>query len=190
MDKSELRTAIASWLNRTDLTDAQIDLFITASETDIRNDLTVRESEQVATGAVVSNAFSAPADYLFTRFLTVDGRVLEYLPPDQFAQRVDAQWTAGFYTIEGTTVRVLGGAAYSLTYMAQITPLAGDGDTNWLLTNAPDIYIWAGCKYGSVFLRDPEAASGYAQLYQSSTLRLNNLETKARFGGPMMVRAA
>jgi hypothetical protein len=186
--KSELRTQIASWLNRTDLTSAQIDLFITAAESDIRNDLTVRESEQVATGSVVANEFAAPSDFLFTRMLSVDGHVVEYLSPDKFAQFVDMDWNAGHYTISGSTFKVLGGSAYSLTYMAQIDVLSADGSQNWVLTNAPDVYLWAACKYGSVFLRDPEAATGYGQLYQSAALRLNNLETKARFGGPMMVR--
>lgn len=181
---------IASWLNRSDLTDAQIDLFITAAEADIRNDLTVRESEQAVTGVVVSGEFSAPADYLFARVVTVDDHVLEYVAPDRFASLQDAENTGRFYTIRGTTFRVLTGDAYSLTYMGGIAALVSDADVNWVLTNAPDVYLWAGCKYGSVFLRDPEAASGYGQLYQSAALRLNNLETRARFGGPMVVRVA
>lgn len=188
MDKADLRTQVASWLNRTDLTDAQLDLFITAAETDIRNDLYVRENEQATSGTVTANTFTAPADFLFARFVTVDDHVLEYLPPDQFAQREDAEWTGGFYTIRGTLFKVLGGTDYVLTYSAGIPSLVDDSDENWVLTTAPDLYIWACCKYGSVFLRDPAGAQGYGELYRSAALRLNALETKARFGGPMMVR--
>lgn len=188
MDKATLRTNIASWLNRTDLTDAQIDLFITAAEADIRNDVTTRDSEAVVTGTVVSESFSAPSGFLFARVVSVDGYVLDYVSPDRFAQLDKAEWTSGHYTIQGSTFKVLGGTDYSLTYMGTIAALSADSDENWLTTNAPDVYLWAGCKYGSVFLRDPEAAAGYGELYRSAVTRLNALETKARFGGPMAVR--
>lgn len=190
MDKAELRTNIASWLNRTDLTDAQIDLFITAAEADIRNDVNIRESEAVTTGTVTSNSFSAPTGFLFARLVVVDDHVLEYVPPDRFAQLQDSEWSGGFYTIRGSTFLVLGGTNYSLTYTGSISSLVDADDENWLLTNAPDVYLFAGCKYGSVFLRDPEGATGYGELYRSAVLRLNSRENQGRFAGPMMVRPA
>lgn len=188
MTKSDLRTQVSSWLNRTDLTDAQIDLFITATEADIRNDVTVRDSEAVATGTVSSGSFSAPTGFLYARHLEIDGSVVEYVSPDRFAQLQDSEYTSGYYTIRGSTFLVLGGTDYSLTYFGTISALSADASENWVLTNAPDVYLWGACKYGSVFLRDPEAAQGYGELYRSAVLRLNALEVKARYGGPMMVR--
>ncbi len=188
MNKADLRTQIESWLNRNDLTDAQIDLFITACESDIRNDLKVRDSEAVATGTVSSNTFSAPSGLLQVRFLTVDGNVLDYVSPDRFAALQDAESTGAYYTIRGTTFLVLTGTDYSLTYFGTVSSLSSDSSENWVLTNAPDVYLWGSCKYGSVFLRDPEGAQGYGELYRSAVTRLNALENKARYGGPMAVR--
>ena len=188
---SALRTEIASWLNRTDLTTAQLSMFVTMAESSFRNDLTVRESEQTATGTLVTDGFTAPTGYLYTRELVVDDNPLRWLPPEMYQMKVNNS-TAGYYTNVGDDFSIIDGTGsdYVLTYVAGITALSADGDSNWLLANAPDVYLWAGCKYGSVFLRDPQGSAGYDALYKEAARTLNNTEMKAKFSGPLVVRAA
>ena len=187
-----LRTEIATWLNRTDLTTANLSMFVMAAESDIRNDIEVRDSEQIATGTLVADGFTAPTGWLYTRLLSVDGKVIQYLPPEQYQVKVDNSSTGGWYTISGSEFQIVGGNGFDYIhkYMASIAALSADGDSNWVLANAPEVYLWAGCKYGSVFLRDPAGASGYDTLYQAAVTKLNKRERQAKYAGPMAVRVA
>jgi hypothetical protein len=189
---SALRTQIASWLNRTDLTDAQLSQFVAATEADMRNDIEVRESEQRLSATMSGDGFTAPTDYLTARILVVDGLPVQYLPPETYAAKVDAQTPSGYFTINGNEFSVLGGdgKAYELLYLAQITALSADGDSNWVLANASNVYLWGGCKYGCLFLRDPEGAGGYAALYDRAISQLNKREREAKYAGPIVVRCA
>jgi hypothetical protein len=187
---SDLKTQIASWVNRTDLTDAQLALFIGAAESDIRNDVRVRDSEQSATGSVSSGTFAAPSDFLYARVVTVDDHVLNYLAPSYYLEKVDEEYTEGYYTIEGDTFKVLGGSTYVLKYVAQIAALSSTNTSNWILANAPNVYLWAACKYASVFLRDPEGATGFNAMYRDAVLQLNKTETRALTGDNLVIRVA
>jgi hypothetical protein len=187
---SELRTQVASWVNRTDLTTAQLNQFVSAAESDIRNDVEVREGQITVSGSISSGTFSAPTGFLYARVVTVDDHVLNYLAPSAYMQKVDEEYTTGYYTIENETFKVLGGVSYELTYYGTLSALAADADTNWLLENAPNVYLWAACKYASVFLRDTEGAAGFHSLYREAVNRLNAMEMRAKFGGDLVVRPA
>ena len=113
---SDLRTQIASWVNRTDLTTAQLSLFVGTAEADIRNDVETRQGELSTTGTVSGGAITAPTGFLYARVLTVDDHVLNYLPPSAYQDKVDQEYTTGYYTIEGSVIKVIGGTSYDLTY--------------------------------------------------------------------------
>jgi hypothetical protein len=187
---SELRTQVAGWVNRTDLTTAQLSQFVAAAESDIRNDVEVRDGEQSATGVVTNGSFNAPAGYLYAKVVTVDDHNLDYLAPSAYRQKVDEEYTTGYYTIVDETFKVLSGSTYELRYYGAIAQLAADGSTNWILENAPNVYLWAACKYASVFLRDTEGAAGFHALYREAVNRLNQMENRAKLGGDLVVRAA
>ena len=187
---SALRTQVASWVNRTDLTTAQLSLFVGSAESDIRNDLEYTQGDTVATGTVSSNTITVPSDFLSIRTLTVDDYVLDYVTPTIFAQKSHDGFVSGYYTIRGETIRVLGGTSYTLEYHGEITALSADSDSNWLLATAPNVYLFGACKYASVFLRDAEGAAGYGTLYRSAIDSLNRSQARARHGSNLMIRAA
>jgi hypothetical protein len=188
----DLKTEIASWLNRSDFTDAQLAKFVMLGESDIRNDIDTRENELLATGTMTGDGFTAPSGYLSTRTLVVDGDNVEYLTPEQYAAQVSAEITSGYFTLNGNTFSVLGGdgKAYELLYRSTIAALSLDADSNWILANAPEVYLWCGCKYGSAFLKDAEAAMLYGKLYDDAMRKLNRRERQSRVGGSLRVRVA
>lgn len=186
-----LRTEIANWLNRTNLVTADLSQFVTLAEVDIRNEIEVREKELTATGTMVADGFTPPSGYLHVRELIVNDIPSRYLPPEMFQVKVVSN-TPGYYTTAGNLIKVSegNGSTYDLRYVGGITALSADGDSNWVLANAPNIYLWAGLKYGSVFLRDPQAASGYDALFKEAAATLNTTERKAKYSGPMVVTPA
>jgi len=188
---ADLRTEIASWLNRTDLTTAQLSQFVTLAESDIRNDLEVREKELTTTGTMVSDGFTPPSGYLHVRTLIVNDIPSRFLPPEEFQVKVNSN-TPGYYTTAGNDIKVSegNGATYDLRYVGGITALSADGDSNWVLANAPEIYLWCGVKYGSVFLKDVQGAVAYDTLYKDAYAKLNWLERQAKYSGPMVVTPA
>ena len=187
---SDLKTQIASWVNRTDLTDAQLALFIGAAESDIRNDVEVRDSDSSTTGSIAAGTFAAPSDFLYARMVTVDDHVLDYLPPSGYQQKVDDEYTSGYYTIKDSAFHVLGGTTYVLEYVAKIADLSSTNTSNWILANSPNLYLWGACKYASVFLRDSEGASGFNALYRDAVLQLNKVEKRYRTGDNLVIRPA
>lgn len=189
---ADLKTQIASWLNRTTFTDAQLALFVGNTEDDIRNDLWSRESDQRTTGTLTDDGFIAPAGYLSTRLLVVHGKPSRFIAPELYAAKVDARDTDSVHTLNGDVFSVLNGTGkdIELLYRSTIVSLVSDGDSNWVLANASNIYLWGGCKYGAIFLRDLEGATGYKGLYDEAMAKLNKTERDARWSGPMAVRAA
>ena len=79
-----------------------------------------------------------------------------------------------FYSLEKNQIRIIGagvGQAYTLFYTPKILPLSASVATNWILTNASELYLYASCLEGARYLRD---ANEIATLSQSVTLALES----------------
>ena len=184
---AELKTAVASWLNRTDLTSVIPD-FITLAETDIRQDVRVQAMEQLATGTLTGETLAHPTRFLEARRLVVASEVYDYVTPTKYDELTDS----AVFTSIGQTFYILGGLdgdAYSLIYYQAFAALSADSDTNWLLTNAPDVYLSAACRHGASYLKDAADEQRFGQRYAGAVARLNQQQAKSSFGGQLMVRA-
>ena len=185
MNFSELRSAISAHVNR-NFTDAQLVLFVSLAEDEIRNDVRVRVQLNAATGTTTDNYIPAPLDLMEVRSLTMGDTLMRYTEPGQFTDMVDAQ-ARGAYTILGDYIYVTEpvGTDYELVYWSAFERLAADIDTNWLLTNAANVYLFAGCKHAAVFMKDVESVQGYEALYRQAVSALNSREGAAMIGGQM-----
>lgn len=186
----DLKTAINDWLNRSDLSAVPLGQFVLAVENDLRSDAEIREYETIVTGTMSGDGFALPTDFLRVRSLLVENHPYTYLPPDEYSNKVDNESTGWWYTINGSNVSVLNGDGkdYELLYFGNLPALSASGDTNWILKNHPNIYLWGGCYFGSVFLKDTNGMSAFSSLYETAKGRLHRGETKARFGTNLQVR--
>lgn len=161
---AELKTAIATWLARDDLT-AYIPDFITLFETNARRRL--RSRQQIKTTELLTDEGDAllPSDYVSPVRLTWlgDSRIgLGYVAPQEL-DILYPESTAGtplVYTIEGTTIKtrpVDDDTELELVYLGDLTTLANG--SNWLIEKHPDLYLFGSLVEAEIFNKDPERAS-------------------------------
>lgn len=190
---SELKTAVANWLDRTDLT-SRIPEFIALAEADIRIDVRCRAMEALASSALTGETLAFPTRYLEARRLVVNGDVLTYVSPEVYAQMSDASMTQDVYTVIGESFYILTGASgdtYTLLYWASFAAFSADADTNWLLTNAPGVYLFGTLKHAALYEQAAGDVNTFAAQYMDAVGRLASREKQtATSGGPMVQRTA
>ena len=173
----DLQSAVANWLDRTDL-DARIPEFIALAEAAMNRQLRVRRMVTRAT-ATISDAFSAaPSDYLEAKSLVISDGSTTWAPDPAAPETIDDYATLGqtgqplFFAIIGDEIRYYPAPDRSytatLTYYAKPTALSDSNTSNWILASHPDAYLYGALLAAGPFLQDQEKLSTYAQLYQAA----------------------
>jgi len=185
----ELKSAVASWLERDDLT-SRIPEFIAMAEDRIGLDLRIRPMETSVDVTISAQTASLPTGFLGARRFVLDNDAarIEYLSPQQFWKRGMARDTGipKAYTIEGDNLVFApypssGSYTGKLYYWQKFTALSGDADTNWLFTNARGILLYASLLEAAMYLEDDEAAARWGRLYEDIKGRVNVSDSQDRF---------
>lgn len=194
---SELKTAVANWLARSDLTD-RIPEFIALAEARMSRALETRTQEKRATHTLaVGDAYVVlPSDLRSVRtvkLLTSPTTVLDYLSPDAIDSIYPSTGTGTprAYTVIGTEIRFA--PAPDDTYDAEIAYLTGvpslsdAAPTNALLTRYPDAYLYGSLSAASVYLMDDPRVPQFEQLWSRALTEISTSEDAAKFGGSGLV---
>lgn len=168
---SGLSASIARWLNRTDLA-AVIPDFVRMAESEFSRDTRLRSSFQVVdtSGYAPAGEIPLPVDMLELRELSAAGKALRELPYEDWRQLSDGPYFARV----GEVVHITGkpATAYGLKYLQKLPALVFQSDSNWLLREHYDVYLWKCCEMGSAWMRDPEAVASYSAKYESAVQQL------------------
>lgn len=189
----DLKTAVANWTARADLTD-RIPEFIASALQRINNDLMllggIPDQEQVATTTTVANqeSYALPDDFASMRWIrrdystSADVRPLEQRAYSDIVERygtvtgapeafdiVDASFYLGPIPDGVYTLR--------LAYIKRYTAFSADADTNYLLTSGNNIVLWASLIEAFAFIADPQRMQDSLAGYRES---LNGLRLAAR----------
>lgn len=160
---AELKTALADWSNRSDLTSYLGD-FIAVAEARLNDALVLKdmESEESLTLTTSQNYVALPTGYVspIAFWLIVDSvRVpLGFVLPEQLPYHTDASQPQ-YWAIDGVNIRfdVPASEDYSAKFrMVKKSNLSDSNTTNYLLTRRPDIYLSAGMVELARFTRDVE----------------------------------
>jgi hypothetical protein len=114
---------------------------------------------------------------------------LNYLSPQRFSEYINSGGQPTVYTIMNNQIETAGtGAAdYIHDYYQAFATLTSDTDTNWVLTNAPGVYLYAALIESSPFLVDMGMFNGWLAMYKSQVASLNHT-TKRYAGGSLAAR--
>lgn len=190
---AELKSAIADWLNRSDLTSV-IPTFVSMAEADLNRTVRHWRMEKRSTAEADGQYLDLPNDWIENiRVKTTDGgtAALELISQADLAERRQAgNDTAGvpaFYCITGGQLEFYPtpSATYDveIVYYAQLDALSADGDANWLLTSHPDAYLYSALTHAAPYLDDDARTQVWASLAQKAVAAINLENDKARFSG-------
>lgn len=188
---SELKTAIADWLNRDDLS-STIPNFIALAESQFNRSIRHRKMVTRADATVDTPYFSVPSDWLENiRFQLNTNPVtpLLYVTPEQASEESQVYSTAQqplFYTMVGQQFQVVPSPNESydaeLLYYAKIPSLSDSNTTNWLLTESPDIYLYGALIQSAPYLKEDARIQVWAAIYQQLVDDMKLADERARIG--------
>lgn len=209
VDYASLQSAVTEYLARDqDATlIARIPTFIQLAEAKFNRQLFVRQMEQRATAVVNPESaepefISLPADFQSmrrVRLSSVAGKPgLSFRSGAQLDEyRFGISDVAGrprYFTVFGDELELAPtpDAAYTveMIYRRSIPPLAA-GDPNWLLTMAPDIYLYGALLESAPYIKEDGRIQTWGLGFTSALSELNNLGLTSAFNaGPMTVQVS
>lgn len=184
---TELKAAVASWLNKTNLT-ASIPDFIALAEAQMRREIT--SVGQVSTFAEVEiddTGWQLPCSAKELAAVIYDGDQLPYLSPDRSGE-FDGL-TPRHYTIIGKTMFVVPAGTVEVRVKLKLCPLSSSVSTNWILRDHPDAYLYGALMQAAPFLRDDERIGTWANLFTSAIESINRTERERQTGPFLKVQA-
>ena len=187
---TELKTSIANWLNRDDLTSVIPD-FISLAEADMDRAIRHWRMEKRVTASVNSQYTGLVGDYLETIRMSVGADRIELLSQGEMQQRrtanSDAAGKPRYYAISDGQLELFptpdGTYTIEMLYYGQTAPLSGSNASNWILTHHPDAYLYGALIHAAPYLGDDQRAQTWSALYQNAIAAINKESSDAKYGG-------
>ena len=174
---TDYSTLIAASLNNAHRSDtaltSQMDRLVQLAEMEIFRELPLLSLEKTATG-VTGTTIPYPAGLGQIQRLNVNlygvNTTIDYVSPAGYRpSALGAPWN---YVVENQVITLIPAPsapyAYELHYLADLSPITLANPTNWLITNAPDVYFYALNIQVAIWTKDTEEQAQNIPLYQRS----------------------
>ena len=191
MTYSELKTNIANYLNRSDLT-SEIDIFIDNTEAELNRRLRVADQVKRSVATADGQYLSLPSDWL--EAINIEITSNDFRPLMQMSiESLDVYRKANnnitgqpiYYAIVDNTLELAPtpDAEYTLqlTYFSKIDALSDSNTSNFVLASHPDIYLYGSLKHASVFLMEDERAPLFNAQFEKSLEEIRLQQERAEF---------
>lgn len=194
-----LKTAVANWLGRSDLT-ARIPEFITLAEADINRNL--RREVVIADFPITPDvgheqSDALPSDCAELRLVRYKEANRKYALTEVTVETLADMRRVGsgipcFYAVADDMLMfdVLPNTSFGLelVYFAKLVPLEEEEDTNATLTNSPDIYLFGALKEAEPYLEHDERVALWEAKYNKAVADENIARERAELGAAPKVR--
>jgi hypothetical protein len=190
---SDLKTTVANYLGRSDLT-SQIPDFISLAEIRLNRNLRIRQMLKNATASTTGGdpTVGLPSDFLELRDIYIAGNpriTLSYLSPSAFSRdaRADQSGRPVFYTMSGAefVLAPLPDTTYTLTmlYYAKPTALSDANPSNVFMANAADCLLYGALLEAEPYLMNDARLAVWSQLFGNSIETLNSSDDSSEYAG-------
>ena len=193
---SELKTTIASYLARSDLT-AMIPTFIQLAELRLRRELRTRQMLVVATASTTGgdSTVGLPTDFLEMRDIHVNTNpitTLSYAAPNAFynSYRATESGKPTEYTVLATELQLspVPDSTYTLQmlYYAQPYFMSDTNPSNVFLVNFPDALLYAALGEAEPYLMNDARLQTWASLYDRAISSITISDQSSEYSGQPM----
>lgn len=184
---TELKDAVASWLNKTNLT-ASIPDFIALAEAQMRREITsVGQVETYAEVEIDDDGWPLPCSAREIAAVIYDDDELPYLAPDRSGE-FDGH-TPRHYTVIGNVLHVFPAGTVDIRVKQKLCSLSAYVRSNWVLRDHPDAYLYGALMQAAPFLRDDERIPVWGNLFAQAIESINRVERERQTGPFLKVQA-
>ena len=190
---STLKTAVANYLGRSDLT-SQIPDFITLAEVRLSREIRTRKLLKSVTTSTVAgdSTVEIPSDFLEMRDIYLSGNPrisLSYESPSAFTRNAQAEVSGkpGFYTLLGQEFEFapIPDKVYTveLLYYFKPTAMSDSVSSNEFLANYPDALLYAALLESEPYLMNDARIAVWSSLYDRAIANINTSDQNSEFAG-------
>lgn len=199
MNYSEFKILLERYLKRNDLSDMYDD-FTTMAEARIHAVMRLPEMEVRSTSTPTAAFWALPDDFIELRHVqaTVSGkpRPLEHVTlerADLDRRIMSATGSYAFYSISSTGIEIIphptadSTTEVEIIYYAKPTALTtSDGTTNDIVTNYPNLYLYATLGEAALYREADPQAQQWLGSFDAFAAQINNRAEAARYSGNSM----
>lgn len=203
---TDLKSSIANWLNRSDLTTEISGDFIALAEADFNAKLRIRQMEQIDEITINAETITVPTGFISVRSLYIlSGSTkynVEYITPANLFKTKGSS-TSGLprvYSIESDDATEsfrfapTPDTSYTgyLQYYKAFDNLSDSVASNYILSAHPAIYLYGSLYHASNFLGgiDPNQTAQWMNMYSMALERCENNDRQDSYGGAPTVQRA
>jgi hypothetical protein len=188
---SELQTAVAGWLHRSDMT-ARIPEFIALAESKINRRLRVPGMEATLSATTITDGvIPLPDAFASVKTLWIEGFEREPLKA-QTLEYITARaslWIAKHYTRQGASLRFDGVGDVAGVYYERVPTLSDAAPENWLLSESPDLYLFGALGEAALHIKDEQRGALWQQRFEVLIDELNAAAVRDAYAGPLVARS-